>query len=196
MRQIGQIKQVQVQRTGLKHGKKPARYYDPSPILVTEQLLLTPDGVIGVTEAGEQILDVHHIAHPTSGNAGMNGVSIGFTSHYRAMQERFGAHVTDGCAGENILVETTEGFELAALGQRIAIRSQESGALTYLDELMVAAPCVEFSQYVLQGVEPAPAKVLRETLIFLDDGRRGFYATFTGEAPFAIRAGDLVFVEA
>lgn len=196
MRQIGQIKQVQVQRTGLKHGKKPARYYDPSPILVTEQLLLTSDGVIGVTEAGEQILDVHHIAHPTSGNAGMNGVSIGFTSHYRAMQERFGAHVTDGCAGENILVETTEGFELAALGQRIAIRSQESGALTYLDELMVAAPCVEFSQYVLQGVEPAPAKVLRETLIFLDDGRRGFYATFTGEAPFAIRAGDLVFVEA
>src|SRR5690349_534109 len=124
MRQIGQIKQVQIQRTGLKHGAKPARYYDPSPILVTEQLLLTPDGVIGVTEAGEQVLDVHHIAHPTSGNAGMNGVCVGFTSHYRAMRERFGAHVTDGCAGENILVETAEEFELAALGQRIAIRSQ------------------------------------------------------------------------
>lgn len=196
MRQIGQIQQVQIQRTGLKRGERLARYYDPSPLLVTDQLLLTPDGVIGVTETGEQIVDVHHVAHPTSGNAGVNGVSVGFTSHYRAMQERFGAHVTDGCAGENILVETAEEFELAALGRRIAIRSQESGALAYLEDLVVAAPCVEFSQFVLQEATPVPAQTLRETLIFLDHGRRGFYATFTGEAPFAVRAGDLVFVEA
>lgn len=196
MRQIGQIKQVQIQRTGLKRGERLARYYDPSPILVTERLLLTPEGVIGVMATGEQIVDVHHVAHPNTGNAGMNGVSVGFTSHYRAMQERFGAHMTDGCAGENILVETVEEFELESLGQQVAIQSQESGALAYLEHLKVAAPCVEFSHFALREPMPAPAKTVRETLIFLDHGRRGFYATFAGEEPFVLRAGDIVFVEA
>jgi hypothetical protein len=196
MRQIGQIKQVQVQRTGLKHGEKPARYYDPSPILVTEQLLLTREGVIGVTATGEQVIDVHHVAHPRSGNAGMNGVSVGFTSHYQKMREQFGEHLVDGCAGENILVETAEEFGLMALGGRIAIQSQQSGALAYLENLKVAAPCVEFSQFALQMSMPGSAKDVRDTLIFLDHGRRGFYATFTGEEPFVLRAGDSVFVGA
>lgn len=196
MRKIGQIKQVQVQRTALKQGEKPHRYYDPSPILVAEKLLLTPEGVIGMTAQGERVVDVHNVAHSSSRNAGVNGISLGFTSHYRAMQEKFGTHLTDGCAGENILVETAEEFQREALGERIAIQSQESGTLTYLECLKVAAPCVEFSRFALNELMPVPAEILRETLIFLDHGRRGFYATFAGEEPFPLQAGDVVFVEA
>lgn len=196
MRQIGQIKQVQIQRAALKLGQKPHRYYDPSSILVVEKLLLTSGGVLGETAGGEQLLDVHNIDHPTSRNAGVNGVSLGFTSHYRAMREKFGAHLRDGCAGENILVEVSEEFQLEALGKRVALRSRESGVLAYLESLKVAAPCVEFSHFALNEVMPVPAELLRETLIFLDRGRRGFYATFTSAEPFALRAGDSVFVEA
>ncbi len=141
-------------------------------------------------------MDVHNAAHPSSRNADINGVSLGFTSHYRAMREKFGPRIIDGCAGENILVEAEEEFALEALGERVAIQSRENGALAYLDFLEVAAPCVEFSHFVLNEPMPVPAATLRATLIFLDHGRRGFYATFTSKEPFALRAGDKVFVEA
>ncbi|MEO7018558.1 MAG: hypothetical protein ABI234_00210 [Ktedonobacteraceae bacterium] len=196
MRQIGQIKQVQIQRTALKQGQKPQRYYDPAPILVVEKLLLTPRGVLGVTVAGEQLVDVHNADHPASRYASVNGISLGFTSHYQAMREKFGAHLTDGCAGENILVEIAEAFQLEALGERIAIQSQESSQWVYLERLRVAAPCVEFSYFALNELLPVPAEILRETLMFLDQGQRGFYATFMSEEPLTLQAGDTVFVEA
>ena len=195
MRYIGQVKQVQIQRTHLKQGTKPYRYYDPAPILVMERLLLAAEGVIGVTSEGEEIIDSHHVAHPESGNAGMNGISLGFTSHYRAMREKFGAHLVDGCAGENILIETTEEFSLEALGERVILQARENGALAYLEQLYVAAPCVEFSHFALNEQMPVPAERLRETLTFLDHGRRGFYTTLAGGAPFVLHAGDSVFVE-
>jgi hypothetical protein len=196
MRQIGHIKQVQIQRAALKQGQKPQRYYNPAPILIVEELLFTPRGVIGITAEGEQLVDVHNATHPASRYAGVNGISLGFTSHYQAMREKFGAHLTDGCAGENILVEVTEAFQLEALGSRLAIQSQMSGQWTYLEHLRVAAPCVEFSHFALNELMPVPAEILRETLIFLDEGQRGFYATFAGEESLTVRAGDIVFVEA
>jgi hypothetical protein len=195
MRQIGQVKQVQIQRGPLKRGDKPHRYYDPAPLLVVQRLVLTPQGVIGVTSEGEELIDVHHAAHPESRNAGVNGVSLGFTSHYRAMREKFGAHLTDGRAGENILVETSEEFLQAIPGGRVMIQARESGRLACLEHLEVAAPCVEFSQFALNEPMPVPAGMLREALIFLDHGRRGFYATLRGEEPFVLRAGDTLFVE-
>ena len=197
MRQIGKIKQLQVQRSSLKRGVKPARYYDPSPIQIVEQLLLAPEGVIGVTAEGERILDVHNSTHPESKNdGGVNGISFGLTSHYQAMRAKFGPHLSDGCAGENILLEAQEEVNLEALGKRVAIQDQVSGMLLYLEQLIVAVPCVEFSYFALNGLMPVPAEVLRDTLIFLNDGQRGFYASFAGEEPFALRAGANVFVEA
>jgi hypothetical protein len=196
MRRIGQIKQVQIQRKALKQGQKPHRYYDPSPILVVERLVLTPQGVLGVTADGEKLVDVHNADHPASRNEGTNGISVGFTSHYQSMRMKFGAHLMDGCAGENILVELAEEIRLADLGERIAIQSQENSPWAYLERLKVAAPCVEFSHYALNEVMPVPAEILRETLIFLGEGRRGFYATFISEEPLTLQAGNSVFVEA
>jgi hypothetical protein len=193
--EIGHIRQIQIQRSSLKAGERPYRYYDPTPLLVVDGLLLSPGGVIGLAADGEQVIDVHNTAHPLSKNQrGINGISISFTSHYQAMRDRFGPHLTDGCAGENILVETSRVFALGDLGDRLAIQTA-SGAIVYLAGLLVAAPCVEFSQFAASHGERLPAEALKVALQFLDGGMRGFYASLAGDPADAIvRAGDRVLV--
>jgi hypothetical protein len=195
MREIGRIKQVQVQCAALKVGQKPHRYYDPAPLLVVDTLRIGPQGVIGVTTAGQHVIDVHNAQHPDSRFTGVNGVSLGFTGHYRAMRERFGAHLVDGCAGENILVDVNASFALADLG-RVAILSQESGSVLYLSDVCVAAPCVEFTRFAARESETLEGRQLQLALQSLDCGRRGFYATLDGIVEGTIRAGDRVFVSA
>ena len=114
MREIGRIKQVQIQRSGLTVGERPSQQYDPSPLLVVSRLLLTPLGAIAFVGDAE-IMDLHHVEHPTSHNRGGNDISFGFTSHYRQMRSRFGDHLIDGCAGENILIESKQIFTLSDL---------------------------------------------------------------------------------
>src|SRR5262249_26098605 len=108
MRAIGQIARLQVQQSSLKVEEWGQVYYDPAPLLVVELLQLSPEGVIGITADGRRVVDVHHMRHPTSHNSrGVNGVSLGFTSHYVAMRQAFGEHLLDGMAGENILVSAS-----------------------------------------------------------------------------------------
>lgn len=194
MREIGSIKQLRIQRSSLKQGQRPQRYYDPSPLLVVERLRLTPGGALGVGAAGEQLIDVHHAGHPDSKNRqGANALSIGFTSHYRAMRDRFGAHMTDGCAGENILIETDLAWSVDELGGSLLIQCAD-GQMVALQGLIVAAPCVEFSRFAYLSADPLTSDELRTTLQFLDAGMRGFYARLAdGQDDAEIRAGDRVF---
>lgn len=193
MREIGAIKQIQIQRSSLKQGQRPYRYYDPAPLQPVERLRLSAGGALAV--AGDELLvDVHHADHPDSKNrAGVNGLSIGFTSHYRAMRERFGGHLNDGCAGENILIETDALWTLEALGEELVIECRDRRAVG-LDGLVVAAPCVEFSRFANLSADPLSSDQLRETLQFLDGGLRGFYLRLArAEGDAEIRAGDRVF---
>jgi hypothetical protein len=195
MREIGRIKHVQLQRSSLKQGQRPQRYYDPAPLLLVERLLLAHGGVSAVGANGEAIIDVHHADHPeTKQVQGKNGISFGFTSHYRAMRDQYGAHLTDGCAGENILVESDQVWSLDQLGQSLVI--QRAGEqIVVLASLLVAAPCVEFSHFAHLSPDPLTADQLRATLQFLDGGMRGFYARLADDQPAAeIHAGDRVFV--
>jgi len=195
VREIGLIKLVQLQRSSLKLGQRPQRYYDPAPLLVVERLLLAPLGVSAVSADGEAVIDVHHAGHPDTKNSlGKNGISFGFTGHYRAMRERYGAQLPDGCAGENILIESDHVWSLDELGPSLMIERVD-GQLVALDKLMVAAPCVEFSRFAHLSAEPLTSEQLRTTLQFLDGGMRGFYARLAEGQPDAeIRAGDRVFV--
>ena len=197
MREIGQIKLLQVQRSSLKIKGNGYAYYDPTPLLVVESLLLSPDGVTGVTSVGGLVMDVHHARHPTSKNhKGINGVSVGFSSHYESMRSKLGAHLVDGCAGENILVEAENILALTDLGKRLVIQTQKTGQLIYLACLKVAAPCVEFSQFAAGSAMALPADQLQGALQFLNHGRRGFYATVVEQsAEMTAQAGDRVFVE-
>ncbi len=194
MQEIGRIKQVQIQRSSLKIGQKPHRYYDPSPLLIVNALLLSTRGVIGVTAEGEEIIDVHHADHAASRNRSVNALSMGFTSHYQSMRIHFGPHLLDGCAGENMLVETEDEQELARLEHGIAIQSAKTGQIVHLTDIIVAAPCVEFSQFAACDSMPLAGERLKEALQFLDHGKRGFYMTLAPQQePVAIQAGDIVF---
>jgi len=196
MHEIGQVKQVQAQPSALKLGSRPHKYYDPTPLLIVKSLLISPEGIIGVNTDGNEVLDVHHIQHPKSRNIeGKNGVSIGFTSHYQNIRNRLNPELKDGCAGENILVETDCSFTLGDLGKLIAIQSAATGNILYLARLMVAAPCVEFTQYAANAGMPLPPQELQAALKFLDKGQRGFYATpANSKAQMSVEAGDKVFV--
>jgi len=195
MREIGLIKHVQLQLSSLKQGQRPQRYYDPAPLLVVERLRLAIGGVSTMSAEGVPIIDIHHADHPETKNSlGKNGISIGFTSHYCAMRDRYGAHLTDGCAGENILVESDQVWSIDDLGAGLVIQHAD-GRMVALDGLMVAAPCVEFSRFAHLSADPLTSDQLRTTLQFLDGGMRGFYARLAdGQADADICTGDRVFV--
>ena len=176
MRKIGAIVRLQIQLNPLKVGEGPARHYDPTPIRGVEALRWEAAGLSARVE-GEAVLDVHHAAHPRSRNReGLNGLSIGFTSHYEAMRARFGARMSDGIAGESLIVETSELMTLEVLA-RAELRTRQGLPLPL--RLAVAAPCAPFSTFAL-GMPPGEAEpeTLKDALQFLNGGMRGFYAVF------------------
>lgn len=189
---IGTVVRLQVQTGHLKVADEGNRRYDPAPIKEVAILRLEAGGVVGVDEAGDLHVDVHHRDHPISRHHGDNGVSIGFTSHYHAMRRRFGDHVADGVAGENILVAAQRIQTPGSLGASLRVETA-SGTLA-LTALMVAAPCVEFTRFCA-GAAPAGTAEIKEQIRFLDEGMRAFYATPPPGPSAAIRLGDRVFTE-
>lgn len=198
MQAIGEIVLVQVQRSPLKVRTDTTVTYTTTPLLTVDSLRLTPAGIVGLTIDGGQIVDVHHEQHPQSRNRGqINAISFGFSSHYQLMRERFGSHMSDGCAGENIVIASERIFRLEDLGRRVVIRSAATGAETVLTSLRVAKPCVEFSYFALNQAPPLPAAEIKSTLQFLDRGTRGFYAVVeTKGAGYGaiVEPGDKVFL--
>ena len=184
---IGRVLRLQVQRSSLKVGPREARGYDPEPILPVPALRVGPDGVLGLVDGSKPIVDLHNRQHPTSKNRDANGVSVGFTSHYLAMRARFGAHLVDGIAGENILVETERDYRQDDLRGTLLI------GRTRLGELQSAEPCEPFSRFALAGQLDGPTdRRLVEALRFLRHGTRGYYATCPLEA--VVRVGELVYL--
>src|SRR5881296_27551 len=98
MRDIGRIVRLQIQRSSLKTGDKPTRVYDPAPLLPVPRLAVSPEGVLGEAADHSWVVDIHHGAHPDTKNPdGQHGVSLGFTTHYAAMRDRFGDRISLGC---------------------------------------------------------------------------------------------------
>lgn len=194
MELLGAIKRVQIQRDNLKLGTIPNRVYHTDPLLVVDALKITPRGTFGMMADGAKIIDVHHIDHPESRNRGNdNGVSINFTGHYAKMRGKYGDHMLDGVAGENILVDVERIVTLDDLGAEVIIENSLTGDKCTLGNVMIAVPCVEFTYYVLQ--ERAKGKIIKDTLQFVSDGIRGFYMTLTdGQTNPTIQVGDRVYV--
>jgi len=188
MRTIGTVTRLQIQRSSLKTGEKPDRVYDPAPLLPVPRLAVTPDGVLGAGADGGWLVDVHHRAHPETKNEdGLNGVSVGFTSHYAAMRDRFGDRIVVGCAGENITVAADRAFTYDDLAGGLAIVATDGPERVRLRVLQVAHPCRPFTGWALGGGRVA-AEVLKSHLQFLDGGTRGFYCV--GEGSGTVAVGD------
>ena len=195
IRFVGYVKQVQVQAESLKVGRRPDSRYDPAPLRVVARLRLTAHGAVGEMVDGGQIIDVHNAAHPASRNRGGNDVSVVFTGHYAAMRARFGPHLSDGSAGENILVEAEQGtVALGDLGARLVFENPGTGERVVLAGLHVAAPCVEFGGFAAGA--PLPGEQMKDVLRFLHDGTRGFYAALSEPADGGVvQPGDLVYAD-
>lgn len=193
MQTIGTIKFVQIQRNHMKIYEGEERIYRPDPLLLVDKLSLTTDGIIGITENGEEIIDVHHVEHPQSRYRGDNKISFGFVQHYERMRERFGEHIADGMAGENIIIEAKVDISQFATNQHIFIQKQGDKTLIELGNVVAAPPCREFSIYCLQV--PQCKDDIKSALQFLDNGTRGYYAELaTNEQSYFVQAGDKMVV--
>jgi len=195
MREIGQVKLVQLQPAGLIIDTPAGYLYDASRRLEVDRLLITELGIEATNEDGRHVLDIHHLSHPDKAYDDDDLVCIGFTPHYKAMRGQFGAHMVDGIAGENIIIETDDEPWRPDLGQGIAIENQETGSRTLLDMISYASPCQEFSHFAMKSQNrPLLAKELKSTLQFLDKGRRGFLLVMRkGQETAVVRPGDRIF---
>ena len=194
MRALGPIVRLQVQVDSIKTGTRPLQTYVPEPHLTSVKALnLTPDGVEGIGENGETLPDIHNASHPATKFSGDNGISIGFTNHYTTMRERFGGHLTDGIAGENILVECDESISLEMIEKGIIIVG-EQGEIQ-VGPWVILHPCAPFTKFCL-GIpgDTKPDKTVTEGLRFLEHGMRGFSTVYPTDVPPArIQLGDMVY---
>ena len=137
-------------------------------------------------------IDVHHQDHPKSRNRkGGAGISVLGTGDYQRLRTRYGDHLVDGAAGESVLVEAPDGIADLDFPAEFAI-STPSGMISF-ERGRVADPCVEFSRFCL-GEPPSPqvSDAVRQALIDLDDGHRGYRAAATNSG--SVRVGDLLLV--
>lgn len=190
MIEVGVIVFVQIQREPMKIHVGEKRIYRTDPLLRVKQLHLSPKGIQGITEEGYTLTDVHHSAHPNSRYRGDNSLSIGFLHHYVSMRQRFGSHITDGVAAENIIVKMNQQWFDVPLADQLLIRTH-AGQDVVLMDITPATPCVEFSQFCLR--HESSASDLKDTLRFLDNGRRGYYAKSPGQ-DFLVQAGDILYL--
>lgn len=174
------IVRLQVQTEPLKVGKAPLRRYDPSAIESVHRIEVGPHGVVGLAERLGSVIDVHHIDHPRSRDRrGLGGVSVIGTGDYVRLRKRYGDHLTEGIAGETILLDAPGGLAGIPVPAEITIVTA-SGTIG-LTNVRVADPCVEFSRFCL-GQEPSAVvdQAVRQALIELDDGARGYRAVTAG----------------
>ncbi len=196
LRELGRVKLVQVQPSGLIIETPSGYYYDASRRLEVDSLEITPLGIEATTPNGEHVLDIHHMNHPDKAYDNDDLISIGFTAHYEAMRARFGEHMVDGIAGENIIIEYEAEVWSEDLGKGITIENQDTRHRAALGLISFAAPCREFCLFAAQSQhERLPADKLKDTLQFLGKGRRGFLLVMSnGQDSALVRVGDSVFV--
>lgn len=189
---LGEIVNLQVQEHSLKVGEGISQRFDNAGLRRVDHLELNDGGVRGVRD-GVEIADVHHRDHPQSKLRGtLNSISFGFTSHYDLMRERFGDHLIDASAGENILISHNGRVDLADVDEGLVIQGK-SGRSLHLIEVLVAAPCAPFTRWCLKYPEgQKPDRTVTQGLQFLGDGMRGYYCRFVSEPAF-IEPGDAVF---
>lgn len=164
---LGRIVALQVQRDPLK---QRGVGYDPSPVLQVKEASLDAQGMVGRSDDG-WVVDAHHPAHPRARGGGNRALSIGFTEHYDRIAARFGRGEL-GCGGENIIVESDRRITVDDLAGTVVIRTDD-GEIE-LTGARVAAPCAEFTSYLLGLDQVMTKRELADDVEFLDDGTRGF----------------------
>jgi hypothetical protein len=203
---LGTIVKCQVSAQGLIQNK---RYID-SDIINASELHLSADGVVGwcdrdgsgageVDHAGRAsqiaVLNHHHRLNPRLGTWKPHRLlSVGFTGHYSAMADRFGAAPV-GCAAENMIVDLDRVVTLDEVSNGLQVRTADGGTID-LEGATVAKPCVPFTKYLLQN-QDADDETVVPNRAFLDDGMRGFVMGLSNHTEVVvIRPGDEIWAAA
>jgi hypothetical protein len=119
-------------------------------------------------------------------------MSIGLSGHYTAMAERFAPAVL-GIGGENIVVDGPA-LRLPYIADGFVVRRADGTEIELLNP-RVAAPCVEFTSYLLGSDTKLPRDQIKEELAFLDGGTRGFIVAVDHlVGPATLEVGDEVFL--
>jgi len=118
---------------------------------------------------------------------------MGFSEHYDRMAERFGSAPL-GCAGENIIVGSDRRIDLEDLVGTVVIRGEFGGAR--LTGASVAAPCLEFTSFLLGRPDVGSIEEIGDDRAFLHQGRRGYILEVAQlDRSYPVRLGDEVWVE-
>lgn len=186
---VGSIVRLQVQADPLK----TSGVYRPEHLVSVERGSLSAAGMLG-WDGRAWAVDAHHRAHPRSRGGGRRALSVGFTGHYEAMQQRFGT-APIGIAGENVVVEGPP-LRLADVRAGLVLRRAD-GSEIELRSPHVATPCLEFTSYLMGFDGPRPREEIAAELSFLDGGTRG-YIVDVGHLVGSeeIRVGDEILVGA
>jgi hypothetical protein len=182
---VGEIVRLQIQRVPVK---VRGEGYLPDKILPVARASVDAWGMLGWHD-GAWVVDAHNKAHPSQRGGGRRPLSIGFTGHYSAMAERFG-EAPLGIAGENIIVEG-DALRLDDLDEGLVVGTSDGELL--LERPRVAAPCAEFTSFMLGLDEVAAIADIEDALADLHDGRRGFIVAADHAAqPVELSLGDKV----
>lgn len=185
--EIGPIVRLQVQKVPIK---RRGEGYVPEGLLVIDRAAVDAWGMVGWS-GGSWVIDAHHTAHPSRRGGGRRQLSLGFTGHYVEMERRFG-RAPIGIAGENVIVDGPP-LTLPELGDGVVIVTADGTELA-LERPRVAAPCVEFTSFMLGLDHVAPLVDIEGPLADLHDGRRGFIvAADHARDAVQIAVGDRVF---
>jgi len=180
---LGPIVQLQIHAESLKRDGA----YVPEPLIAVERVSLDESGVLGWDGSG-WIVDVHHAAHPRLRGGGRRAVSVGFTGHYRRMEERFGP-VTLGIAAESIVVDGPP-VSARTIADGLLIRKGD-GTVIELRSPEPAVACTGFTSYLLGSPTVLGSEEIEDDLAFLSTGTRGFIVAVDHlDGPVEVEIGD------
>ncbi len=184
---IGEIVRLQVQRVPIK---VKGFAYMPEHILPVDRASIDAGGMLG-WHNDAWVVDAHNRAHPSRRGRGKRALSIGFTGHYEAMAVRFGKAPL-GIAGENIIVDGGS-LSIDDVGDGVIIETLRGDVR--LDRPRVAAPCAEFTSFMLGLDGVARLLDIEGALADLHDGRRGFIVAADHQPnPIEVHLGNKVFL--
>lgn len=192
---VGQVIRLQIHLERIAPDK--SLYHSPTPadhLCQVDALRCDHRGVCGVMADGSLQQDLHHKDHPQSRFRRANDISLMLSGHYAKIREKFGDHMVDGIAGENVLVDFDEIMTIDDLASGIVIGDDDRQLP--IEAWRIATPCAPFSRLAAKvSLDEKPDRRVTEALTFLNHGMRGFYGTLAEHltSPVDIRVGDTVY---
>jgi hypothetical protein len=181
MHEIGKIVAIQIQTQ-----------VDAESLISVPKAFLAPNGVTGVQENGEEIQDIRHSEHPeTIATNESKPLHMTFTNRYAEIREQFGEHVTDGMAGEHIIVQVNYPFDKHGMGNSLVLHNQQNGKMVRLVETQKLEATLELANFIKKDTIP---EAMSEAAVEFLAEKRGYSAQPQIDEAVEVNIGDVLYV--